>query len=90
MRDSQESLASLVKQSLCEACSVDPATVAGHTSLVELGMDSFSLTAVVTHVEASFERELSADDVLEFLQAETLTDLIACFARALEPAKETA
>lgn len=89
MRDSQESLASLVKQSLCEACSVDPATVEGHTSLVDLGMDSFSLTAVVTYVETSFERELSADDVLELLQAETLTDLIARFATALEQAKET-
>ena len=74
--DLTDSLTSLVVGALCAACNVDPASVDSNTSLIEMGMDSLSLTAVVTQVEAAYGCELSAEQILELFQAESIQDLL--------------
>jgi acyl carrier protein len=84
MSGAENSLAVLVTETISETCNVNRESVGESTSLIDLGVDSFSLATIVTCIEAAYDLEFGTDEVLQFLQAQSVADLICRFARAIE------
>lgn len=67
----------MVTEAIANACNFDPKEITGQTSLLELGLDSLSLTALVAQIEAVYECVLTPDEVLELFGAMRVSDVIA-------------
>jgi acyl carrier protein len=72
-------LEGLVISALSAACKLTPDRVRLETNLMDLGIDSVAMLAVVTKVEASLGIELSPHDILGLFSASRVADLISLF-----------
>jgi acyl carrier protein len=69
-------LRDFVVEMIASACNADPAAIDMQAPLLDLGLDSLSLLAVVSQVEASYGVELLAEDTAGVLGAACVADLI--------------
>ncbi len=77
------SVEEVVVAAIAAACRVAPATVTRATGLLELGMDSLTLVAVLSQIEAALETRFDADDVASMLRARDVAELVAAVAHKL-------
>ena len=59
------------------ACNVDPSGIDLQTPMLDLGLDSLSLFAVVSQVEASYGIDLMSDGAIDLFAATCVADLLA-------------
>jgi acyl carrier protein len=72
-----------VVAAIAAACRLAPATVTRASVLLELGMDSLTLVAVLSQIEAALETRFDADDVASILRARYVAELVAAVAHKL-------
>jgi len=69
-------LADFVASAIASICEIDKSEIAYNTNLLDLQMDSLSLVALVSQLEAAYEVQFSADDVMELLEPARFADLL--------------
>lgn len=69
-------LADLLRVTIAQACNLEPASVTGAMSMLELGLDSLTLVSVLAQLEAVYGLELTGDETLPLLEAATVGALI--------------
>lgn len=77
-------LSALVIDALCAACVIERDAVHGESSLHELGLDSMAITAIVGQTEATYECELSPDQIVGLFDCTTVDELIASIETAID------
>ncbi|HEU4619128.1 MAG TPA: acyl carrier protein [Gammaproteobacteria bacterium] len=70
-------IAELVVQALALACGVEAGSLAAATGIGELALDSLTLVAVLARIEASFDVELTGDEMLALFEPRTVGELVA-------------
>lgn len=76
-------LTHFVTTRLAEGCRRPIERLRPETPLLELDLDSLTLVAILTQVEAAYNVELTADDLIGALDAHTLASLIDTLAAVL-------
>jgi acyl carrier protein len=71
------SVEEFVISTISTVCNFERAAITPQTSLADLGMDSLTFTAFASHVEATYECEINVDQMLDFLQAPLVADVVA-------------
>jgi acyl carrier protein len=61
---------------IAATCRFEPSPEMLQVSLLELGIDSLSLSTILAHVEAAFDREVTPELTLRMLQGPRVLDLI--------------
>ena len=79
------SIEQFVAQTIAVACRTDPARIGRDTALLDLQMDSLTLAAVLSQVEAAFAVDFSSSDLLDLLSAANVGDLVAGIERRVSP-----
>jgi acyl carrier protein len=87
MDDTTTTIEQLVTGALAAACRLEPARVERSTSLLDLGVDSLTLMAVLSQIEALFAVELLPDDTLALLGAADVGALVAALERCIARAR---
>lgn len=87
MDDATATIEQLVTSALAAACRREPARVERSTSLLDLGIDSLTLVAVLSQIEATFAIELTPDDTLALLGATDVGVLVAALERCIARAR---
>jgi acyl carrier protein len=82
-----EALPGLVLSSFCEATRKDAALVNEQTNLLDAGLDSLGLTAIIARVETEYKRELSTKQIFDLFHAQSVKELTEGLALALEVAQ---
>lgn len=77
VQDGFQSPTDLVLNTISLACGIEPADVGEQSRLADLGVDSFTIFAVVSRAEALYSATLSDDQVVSLFQSEFVSDLIA-------------
>jgi acyl carrier protein len=72
-----------VVTAIATVCRRAPGTVTRTTRLLDLSMDSLTLVAVLTQVEAALDTTFDADDIAELLTSRYVSELAAAVARKL-------
>jgi hypothetical protein len=75
----------LVTAAIATACRIEPASLDHRTPLADIGMDSLTLVAVLSEIEALCEIELSAADTAELLAAKDIGEIVARLAPRIAP-----
>ncbi|HEX5421711.1 MAG TPA: acyl carrier protein [Gammaproteobacteria bacterium] len=75
--DRRHGIESFVLRVLAAACRAHPAALDPQTSMAELGMDSLTLVAVLSQVEAAYGLEFTTDDTLALMGAGDVGELVA-------------
>jgi len=70
-----------VLETIADAAAVEVGSVRQSTSLVDTHMDSLTLVAVVTRIEATYGAAFDPDDIAEILRARSVGDVAAIVAR---------
>jgi acyl carrier protein len=70
-----DSIEDTVAATIAAVCRVPRHTVTPSTLLLDLAMDSLTLVAALTQIEAALEVALAADDLAEMLSARRVGDL---------------
>ncbi len=73
---SNETVDDFVMTTIAETCNFDRSAIDRRSSVAEIGMDSLRLTAFVAHVEAAFDCELSADQIVTLFEAPHVQDIV--------------
>jgi len=60
---------------------LDVGTIDRSTRLLDVGMDSLSLVAALTQIEAAIDAPFSADEIAELLRARDVAELVAVVSR---------
>ncbi len=66
-----------VVEAVARACHLDARAVSADTSVQDLGLDSMSLISVFSEIEAVYNVTFTAEQLIEMLQAATVSDLIS-------------
>ena len=61
-----------VRSAIASTCQLDVAEVRTELGIDDLGLDSMGLTAVIARLEAAYQREFNADQVVSLLEAATV------------------
>ena len=61
---------------IATTCRREPSPEMLHASLLDLGIDSLSLSTILAHVEAAFDCEVTPELTLRMLQGPLVLDLI--------------
>lgn len=77
-----------VVSAIAVACRAERERIQLDTALLDLQIDSLTLAAVLTQVEAVYAVELSTTDMLDLLSAATVGDLIAGIERRIQPSSQ--
>ena len=83
-------LSELVMDTLGAACSVDRAAIGLETTLLDLGLDSMAITAIVAQAEAACDCELTPDQIVGLFDAIQVKDLIAQISSAIATLRPSA
>jgi len=70
-----------VLSALAKACGGEPGSIRPESCVLDLGIDSVKMVALVGQVESVFGLRFSTEDILEFFIAERVSDLIAVMKR---------
>ena len=69
-------LAEFVASTIASVCQTDIAKIGPETDLLDLRMDSLSLIAVISQIEAAYEIQFSADDILPLIELTRFADFL--------------
>ena len=84
------SLQEIVFTSIARTLRVDTAEVKPDQRVDSLGLDSMRLMAVIARVETLCEVEFASEQLVHFLQAELVSDLVSRIDHVVNPARENA
>jgi acyl carrier protein len=84
-----EALPELVVSTLSAACNLDAQTIDLQTGLADIGVDSMIMATLLTFVEAEYMCEFSQQQILQFLQAESVGQLLQELSQAISAAAVT-
>jgi acyl carrier protein len=73
----------LLRSVLAHACGIEAARIVPQSDVLELGLDSLSLVAVLTQMETICGLELTSDDTLAMLEASSVAELAEVLERAV-------
>jgi acyl carrier protein len=82
-------LETLVVDTLATTCQRDRNTITLHTNLIDLGIDSLTLTTVAAIVESHYEGEITQGEFLLLIQCDTVSDMVAVLNRIVPRALGT-
>jgi acyl carrier protein len=74
----------IVVSAIAVACNIERSAIAVDANMLELGIDSITMTAIVAQVQASYDVQLETDDVVELLNAPRVADVLSLMKKALE------
>jgi acyl carrier protein len=80
----REAVDRLVLETIAEAAAVETASLRQSTPLLETRMDSLTLVAIVTRIEATYSVAFDADELAAILHARSVGDIAAIVARKLQ------
>jgi acyl carrier protein len=78
-----DSVGEVVVSMIARICNRPSAEVTPATTLQSLGIDSLAMPAIVTRLEALFEREFNQDQLLDFLAAVRVEDVATLVRRSV-------
>jgi acyl carrier protein len=76
LKPSRHDIETFVVAALARACNCDPEDVKGETGLLDIGVDSLSLTGVYAQCEVSYGFRLDEQQVLRVLEATRVDDIV--------------
>lgn len=71
-----QTLPELVISAMASACNFDSSELSLETSLADIGIDSLNMTSVLARIELVFGCTLDEEQVIEFLQADRIRDIV--------------
>ncbi len=74
--DKPESLEEFLIATIAETCSFERSALTLETSLVDIGIDSLNMTAVLARIELVYDCQLKEEQVIEVLQADRIADVV--------------
>ncbi len=79
----REQVDRFVLETVADAAAVDGASLRLSTPLLDTQMDSLTLVAIVTRVEATYSTVFDADELAEIVRSRSVGELAAIVARKL-------
>jgi acyl carrier protein len=77
----REQVDRFVLETVADAAAVDAALLRQSTQLLDMHMDSLTLVAIVTRVEATYGTAFDTDELAEILRARSVGELAAIVSR---------
>lgn len=78
-----ELLPNLVAEAFRVACNCEAGALSQDTSILDLGLSSVDLMAVLASLESATALELSDHELANLFRSETLADVVDCLSEAL-------
>ena len=82
----REQIDRFVLQTVADATAVEPISLQLSTPLLDAQMDSLTLVAIVTRIEATYGATFDADELAEILRARSVGEVAAIVARKVQAA----
>ena len=86
MSVTREQIDRFVLQTVADATAVEPISLQLSTPLLDAQMDSLTLVAIVTRIEATYGATFDADELAEILRARSVGEVAAIVARKVQAA----
>jgi acyl carrier protein len=84
--ETSDNVTEFVLSTLSTAFNFERSELSLNTQLLDIGIDSMSMTALVAHIEAEYGCEFSADQILELFRVTDIQGLIAKVSAVTRPA----
>ncbi len=82
---SRSDITEFVLSTLSTAFNLERDELSLKTQLLDLGIDSMNMTALVAHIEAEYACEFSAEQMLELFRATNIQELVEKISDAVRP-----
>jgi acyl carrier protein len=75
-RIGRNELSDILCSTIALVCNKEVSEVSPDTLLGELNMDSLAFVSVLSHIEGIYDMEFNMDEVLDFMGADNIADLV--------------